>query len=187
MLVDSLFDWRANAMKVILVRHAEAVEQGKDGVLTDFNRQLTDLGREQAAKLAESLRAHSIAFATVLTSPLVRALQTAEPLVPLMPGDVKEPVICDYLSPEGFRRKKLSHYVSGLGVEVAVLVGHNPSLSDYAAWLLGAEETAVELAKGAAALITFADDVEKAAGRLEWLITPQWYLGRGASDLTAQQ
>jgi phosphohistidine phosphatase len=168
-------------VKVILVRHAEAVEQGKDGAVTDFNRPLTDLGREQAAKLAEALRARGIAFAAVVTSPLVRAVQTAAPLVPLLPGDAKEPVICDYLTPEGFRRKKLSRYVSGLGVDVAVLVGHNPSLSDYAAWLLGAEETAVELAKGAAAHISFDRDVEKGAGRLDWLVVPRWYLEQASS------
>ena len=44
-------------MKLILVRHAEAVDLGTDGVASDFDRPLTDLGRRQAAGLATALKA----------------------------------------------------------------------------------------------------------------------------------
>ena len=64
-----------------------------------------------------------------------------------------------------------------LGVETVILVGHNPDLSAYAGWLLGADETAIELEKGAAALIEFEGEIEKGTGRLGWLVTPGWFMG----------
>jgi phosphohistidine phosphatase len=72
-------------MHVILVRHAEAVNVGEDGVSTDFDRHLTPHGREQAAKLADAFAARGVGPSVVVTSPLVRAKQTAEPLLRLLP------------------------------------------------------------------------------------------------------
>ena len=105
------------------------------------------------------------------------ARETAEPLLPLLPGPEKEPVLCDYLAVGELRPKKLAKLVADLGAETVVLVGHNPDLSAYAGWLLGATETAIELEKGAAALIEFDGEVEKGAGRLGWLVTPGWFMG----------
>jgi phosphohistidine phosphatase len=164
-------------MKLILVRHAEAVAKGDNGVAKDHDRPLTETGREQARKLATAFLAHGVTPGAVVTSPLVRAVETAEPLLPLLPGSEKEPVLCDYLAMGELRPKKLARLVADLGVETVILVGHNPDLSAYAGWLLGADETAIELEKGAAALIEFDGEVEKGAGRLGWLVTPGWFMG----------
>jgi phosphohistidine phosphatase len=164
-------------MRLILVRHADAAAKGENGVTRDFDRPLTELGREQARKLALAFHAHGLTPGAVVTSPLVRARETAEPLVPLVAGSEKEPVFTDYLAPDELRPKKLAKLVADLGADSVALVGHNPDLSVYAGWLLGAEETAIELEKGAAALIEFDGDIEKGAGRLKWLVTPGWFLG----------
>ena len=164
-------------MKLILVRHAEAMAKGEPGIDRDEDRPLTDHGRDQAQKLAEAFLAHGVTPDAIVTSPLVRAKQTAEPLLPLLPGTAKEPVFCDYLVPGEYKPKKLSKFVAGLEKGVVVLVGHNPDLSIYAGWLLGADDTSVELEKGAAALYEFEDGVEKGDGRLTWLVTPGWFMG----------
>jgi phosphohistidine phosphatase len=164
-------------MKLILVRHAEAVAKGDNGVASDFDRPLTENGREQARKLATALLAHGVAPSAVLTSPLVRARETAEPLLPLLPGPEREPVVTDYLAVGELRPKKLAKLIADVGSETVILVGHNPDLSAYAGWLLGTDETAIELEKGAAAFIEFDGEVEKGAGRLGWLVTPGWYMG----------
>ena len=164
-------------MKLILVRHAEAVAKGDNGVAKDFDRHLTENGREQSQKLATAFLAHGVSPGAIVTSPLIRARETAEPLLPLLPGPEREPVLCDYLAVGELRPKKLAKLVAELGAETVVLVGHNPDLSAYAGWLLGATETAIELEKGAAALIEFEGDVEKGAGRLGWLVTPGWFMG----------
>jgi phosphohistidine phosphatase len=162
-------------MKLILVRHAEAAPTGENGVSRDADRPLTVNGREQARKLAETFQARGITPDAVVTSPLLRARETVEPLLPLLNGSAREPVVCDYLALGELRPKKLSKFVRNLGGNVIVLVGHNPDLSTYTTWLLGAEETAVDLEKGAAALVECEDGIEKGAGRLVWLVTPLFY------------
>ena len=177
-------------MRLLLVRHAEAVKQGESGVNTDFDRHLTDLGRAQARALADALAALGVTLDSVVTSPLVRALQTAEPLMRLVGDPAATPTVCDHLAPDDFRRKKVSKYLNGQEQGVVAVVGHMPSLGAYTAWLLGAEEDAIEFEKAGAALIAIDGAVEKGRGRLEWMITPEWFMrdaGPTAPRLTAAQ
>jgi phosphohistidine phosphatase len=163
-------------MHVILVRHAEAVNLGEDGVSTDFDRHLTPHGREQAAKLAAAFKSRGVLPSVVVSSPLVRAKQTAEPLLATLATPTKEPMLCDYLAAGEMRRRKLTKFVEGLHADVAVLVGHNPDLSEYAEWLIGADPGAIPLEKAAAAAFRFDDELGKGRGALEWLVTPGWFM-----------
>src|SRR5690349_11068177 len=113
-------------MKLILVRHADAAAKGENGSTRDFDRPLTDLGREQAQKLADALAAHGVRPDAVVSSPLVRAVQTAEPLLALLTGESHQSVPCSFLAPDYYRPKKLSKFLTGLGGEVLCVVGHNP-------------------------------------------------------------
>jgi phosphohistidine phosphatase len=61
---------------VFLIRHAAAV--GASATLRDGNRHLSELGREQARELGDRLRWHDCEPTHIWTSPLVRAVQTAE-------------------------------------------------------------------------------------------------------------
>lgn len=162
---------------IVLLRHAEAVPKGEQGITRDEDRPLTDKGREDAAKLAAAFVAHGVTPDAVVTSPLVRAVQTAEPILKLLPEGAKDPLFCGRLAPDEYRPKKLTRDLLGVTGGMIVVVGHNPSLSEYAGWLLGAGETAIELDKGAAALIEFDGEIEKGAGRLRWLVTPGWLVG----------
>ena len=163
-------------MKLILVRHAEAAEIGTAGAETDFNRPLTDLGRRQAQALAAAFTAQGIVPAVVLPSPLVRAVQTAEPLLGLVVEPDHAPETCELLSPEGYGPKRLSKYLSRFEAGPVVLVGHNPSISDYTRWLLNGEIGTVEMDKGAAALFDCPDGPGKGAGVLRWLVSPEWFM-----------
>ncbi len=162
-------------MNLILVRHAEAVKLGEEGSTTDAERPLSELGRSHAAKLAQVFAERGIAPGAVVTSGLVRATQTAEPLVSLLVGEAKELAVCGHLAPDQYRPKKLTRFVLGLDQQSVVLVGHNPDLSAYLAWLVGAENSAFDLAKGAAVFVEFDGEPEKGEGRLQWLVTPEWY------------
>ena len=64
---------------LLLIRHAVVATTGKRLYGTSPGVHLSDRGREQAARLAERLRA--IRLAAVYSSPLERCLETAEPLV----------------------------------------------------------------------------------------------------------
>src|SRR5436190_2456998 len=65
----------ADAMKLFLVRHADATPGNPDEL-----RPLSEEGREQARELGEQLRRDGIAPEILLTSPLLRARQTGEAL-----------------------------------------------------------------------------------------------------------
>lgn len=163
-------------MRLLLVRHAEAVVLGEAGSTCDFDRPLTDLGRKQAAALAAALGKFGLAPDRVVTSPLLRATQTAEPLLTLLPQNSGPAILCDYLAVEEFRPKKLVQAIEEAGGKRVALVGHMPSIARYAAWMLGCPEGTVDFKKGAIASIKFRPGVAETAGELEYLITPDWYL-----------
>jgi phosphohistidine phosphatase len=161
-------------VELYLIRHAEALPVGEDGIVGDEERPLSEAGRAQCRALSEALQRLGARFETVVTSPLVRAKQTAELLLAGWPAPVPELVECNALRPGG-KRKKLARFLLGLGTESAAMVGHNPDLSVFAAWLIGAKEAQVELAKGGVARIDTDGSPGKGAGTLAWMLTPDLY------------
>jgi phosphohistidine phosphatase len=109
-------------MRLVLVRHAEA-EPGEPDEL----RRLTSAGRDQARRVGDRLRADGIDPDAVLTSPLLRARQTAEELG-LGPA---EPV--ERLAP-GATAEDVRGAIAGRGSTV-VVVGHQPDCGRVAAAL----------------------------------------------------
>jgi phosphohistidine phosphatase len=114
-------------MKVVLVRHAEAAPGDPDEL-----RALTPGGREQARTLGDQLRAEGVQPDAVLSSPLLRARQTATAL------GFGEPEALDELSP-GATADDVRAAVAGRG-ETVVVVGHQPDCSRIAAALRGGGE-----------------------------------------------
>jgi phosphohistidine phosphatase len=116
-------------MKVVLVRHAEAAPGDPDEL-----RALTPAGHEQARRLGDRLRAEGMQPDAVLSSPLLRARETA---ADLGFGD-PEPV--DELAP-GATAEDVKAAIAGRGETVAV-VGHQPDCSRITAALRGGAEPA---------------------------------------------
>jgi phosphohistidine phosphatase len=114
-------------MKLVLVRHAEAAPGSPDEL-----RSLTPEGHEQARRLGEQLRADGIQPDAVLSSPLLRARETAsdlgfgdaEPLEELGPGATADDV---------------RSAIANRG-ETVVVVGHQPDCSRITAALRGGAE-----------------------------------------------
>ena len=110
-------------MRLLLVRHAEAAPGDPDEL-----RELTGNGRRQAAELGERLAAEDVAV--ILTSPLIRARQTAEALGDAVGADVEiDERLAPGATPDGVREA-----VSGRG-DTVVAVGHEPDCSWIAAVL----------------------------------------------------
>jgi len=68
-------------MTLYLMRHGAAVERGAPGFDCDRERPLTAKGEERIRHVAEALDQMEIAFDAVLSSPLIRAQQTASTLM----------------------------------------------------------------------------------------------------------
>ena len=114
-------------MRVFLVRHAEAAL----GELDEL-RALTPAGREQARALGERLA--SVAPAVVLSSPLLRARETAAAIARATGAELR---VDDRLAP-GATLVALLGAADGLA-EPLVAVGHQPDCGEIAAALTGRE------------------------------------------------
>jgi phosphohistidine phosphatase SixA len=119
-------------VRVYLVRHAEAAPGEPDDL-----RPLTSAGRADARDLGARLAAEGLRPAVVLTSPLLRARETA--------GELARELGChaeadERLAP-GATAESVRAAVAGRGDEV-VLVGHQPDCGRIAAELSGGPEPA---------------------------------------------
>jgi phosphohistidine phosphatase len=114
-------------MRLYLVRHAEAAVGTRDEL-----RPLTPDGREQARALGADLREAGVLPDAIVTSPLLRARETAR-LVGQELG--VEMTVDDRLSP-GATADALSDAVAGRG-QTVIAVGHQPDCSRIAAALTG--------------------------------------------------
>jgi len=140
-------------VQVFLIRHAEAVAETH--ALPDPHRHLTATGRRQARALGDRLRWHDCLPTHIWSSPLVRAVQTAE----LVAGNLHSELVIDVipgLGPDADPGALLGA-LRGLGGEaIVVMVGHEPVLSALGALLIGrpalpglARAEAVRIADGA--------------------------------------
>jgi phosphohistidine phosphatase len=130
-------DSRGEGLDLWLVRHAPAEDAADDDV-----RALSERGRKRFARAALGLDALALEFDQLWTSPLLRARQTAELLSEHARG---EPRVVDALAaaPDG---ELLDALASCPGTCLA-LVGHEPWLSQLAAWLVfGSREAGAGLA-----------------------------------------
>lgn len=116
-------------MLVLLIRHAHADEGEPDEL-----RPLSERGRGEARALATQLAAREVPPAVVLSSPLLRARQTAEQIGQSTGAPVH---IDDRLAP-GATAELLRRAVDGAGAPVAV-VGHQPDCSEIAVELTGSD------------------------------------------------
>ncbi len=127
-------------MDLILWRHAEAVE--REG-LPDLERMLTTKGERQAARMADWLN-HRIAHSTrVLVSPALRCQQTAKAL-----GRKFRTV--EAIAPEASPQALLEAVRWPESTEPVLVVGHQPTLGQVAALLLGGHAQPWSVKKGAA-------------------------------------
>lgn len=112
-----------------LLRHGDA-EQGSD----DDARPLTSKGQRQADQAGRALAALGIKLDACLSSPKVRAMDTAKLACRHLPV---EPEACDELAGGGFDPGQLAAS-SESGAREVLLVGHEPDLSDAIARATGA-------------------------------------------------
>ena len=125
-------------MELYLIRHADALPLADGNVDVDENRPLSPAGLEQCKTIAGGLQRKGVALQVILTSPLLRARQTAEGIVKAWTGTPPEIQVCDQLAP-GKKPRKLARMLKDLQREPIALIGHEPDLSGWAGWVVGAE------------------------------------------------
>lgn len=118
-------------MRVLLVRHGDAEPVLPGG--SDSARPLSPRGHIEVEEVAERLRAHDERPTVVLTSPLVRAHETAEILGRILGAPVET---ADELSTAGDPRD-MRRLIEARGEPCIAVVGHEPSMGDLHALLVG--------------------------------------------------
>jgi phosphohistidine phosphatase len=157
-------------VQVFLLRHAIAEENSNSG--NDADRALTPEGRR---KLREVLRVASDAGvqpALILTSPLRRALETAEIARTVL--KCKDSLLqSKVLAPGSSIEQVWDEIRAHRDVSSLMLVGHNPLFTELAAYLLGSKEIQVHFKKGALLRIDIERFPAQPKGLLRWYFTPR--------------
>ncbi len=135
--------------EIFLIRHASAIDETLG--LPDPHRHLTAPGRDQARALGDRLRWHDCEPTHIWTSPLVRAVQTAE-LVATTLGVACLIESVPALAPGGQPRDVAAALARVAGDALVMVVGHEPSLSALGA-LLTADPTFPAISKAEAVRI----------------------------------
>lgn len=155
----------ARELQLYLVRHAIAAPRGEDWP-DDGMRPLTPEGMTRMRRAARGLASLGVQLEVILTSPLVRARQTAD----ILAGASSSPpaiAVVDALAPGGTPVAVVAEIAKhGKKTEIA-LVGHEPGIGELAAHLLGGGP-GLEFKKGAVARI----DVHGLGGSSTSPLTP---------------
>jgi phosphohistidine phosphatase len=160
-------------VQLLVIRHAVAVERvsfeatGKH----DDLRPLTPDGRRKMRRIAKGLQCMVGRPSLLATSPLTRAVQTAEILADVYGMKIGDTV--EALRP-GSRVTMFAHWANEHDADATIaIVGHEPHLSGLVSWLMcGDTESHIALKKGGACLLMIEGQVRRASATLEWLLTP---------------
>jgi phosphohistidine phosphatase len=160
-------------MNLYLMRHGIAVAADDLGVIQDNERPLTGKGIKRMRRAARGLRRLEIEFDGILTSPLLRARQTADIVAAALGMESRLEEITE-LAPESSVR----HLVFGLtryqDRDHLLLVGHQPLLGQTLASLIDPSPGAkleFDLGKGSLCRVEIAGLPANSPGVLHWLMT----------------
>lgn len=161
-------------MEIYIIRHGDAIDQADPLVTSDAMRWLTGTGRDEVAVSARLLAKLAVVPDLVLTSPMVRARQTAEIVTDII-GPASGPVMSDHLVYGGSLAGVLGDVLRHGRPERVVLAGHMPSvgaLVGFLAW--GMPDNSVPFRTGEVCRIDLPDDSPLPGfGDLRWLIPPK--------------
>ena len=156
--------------ELYLIRHGVAEERG-DAWPDDAKRPLTEDGMSRMRKAARGLSRLGVVFDIVLTSPLVRARQTAEIVAG---GLAPRPslVNIDALAPDSGYAALITELEKHARKPRIALVGHEPGIGELAARLIGSRHS-IEFKKGAICRIDVEDVPPSGPGDLRWFLPPK--------------
>ncbi len=158
-------------MNLFIIRHAWAAERSDTAYPDDSLRPLTDEGRKRFARMVEALAPRGLALQLIVTSPMLRCVQTAEILAQTL-GEKTRLVERTELLPGGDPKHLLAATEKhAAGLERVAWVGHAPDVGYLAAALIGLDNGWLDLKKGAIAAIGFSGSPELSRGELQWLVT----------------
>lgn len=158
-------------MKLYLVRHGIAVDHVGGEIATDFDRPLTPEGVAETDLVATALRKLGVKPELLVSSPLVRAIQTAEIFRKVL--DSREEIkICPALQPGGHPAELFKSLGKTRANEI-MFFGHEPDMGELAAKLIQAGADFHLPFKKAGVCRIDVSQLPPAGGVMKWFITPK--------------
>lgn len=155
-------------MILYIMRHANAGLR-RPNPLLDAKRSLVKEGKDQCILMARTLSALKVQIDAVVSSPLKRALQTAQ-FVATELGHEAKIEVSKALAPDGSYADFQALLSSHSDIENILVVGHNPNLVQFMGQLVtGNGGASLRLRKGAVARV----DLDRHPPQLQWLIDPR--------------
>lgn len=152
-----------HSVRIHLLRHAHA-GTSFEWIGDDDLRPLTKKGRRQSERLGAFLDVHGVRPDVIVSSPLVRAQQTAEIVAATLGMTVKT----DRRLGSGFGKSELWALLDELGAREPMLVGHDPDLSELLCYLIDA--AGISMKKASLATIDLRSQIGDGDGDLRWLL-----------------
>jgi phosphohistidine phosphatase len=160
-------------MKIYLMRHGTAREPGEADFEVDSQRPLTATGLDNVARIARALKKLDVKPDLILSSPYVRAEQTAAILAKEFDLQ-KHLILSELLVPEGKAEEIIGAIVENYIVDELLIVSHEPCLGLLASLLATADlNLAINMRKGGVCCLLAGDLRSEARATLEWLLTPK--------------
>jgi phosphohistidine phosphatase len=155
-------------MLLYLLRHGDAIQ---DPSLNDAERPLSAAGKLQAATVGKFLQSNGVHIDVVLSSPLVRAVETAD-IVRSTIG-IGRHELTEYLVP-GTRKSQLIDLLNSTKPGAVLLVGHEPHLSQTISIFLSERESLpIEMKKCSLACLVASETIRSGHAMLQWLLTSE--------------
>ncbi len=172
-LLIGLKNYHELGVNIFVLRHGEA---GTHAALPskDSERPLTESGRDEVEKVAESLLSLRVEFDRISTSPLKRAKDTAEIIVKAYNADSPKLEVWEELRPEGSKIDLIQRLSKLKQDSDVMLVGHEPYLSTFVGEIIsGSALSRIVLKKAGVAKVQIHSFAPKINGELRWLLTPR--------------
>lgn len=161
-------------MILYLIRHGIADPASEAEGEADTQRSLTPKGRKRLRQIARALKAFKPPIEVILTSPYLRAAQTAQILSKQLGLDDAKIVTTPALAPGGDAARLIEEVAMRAGSASAVaLVGHEPGLSRLISVLIsGKPDLAIVMKKGGVCRLAAESPSYGSCAALEWLMAP---------------
>lgn len=156
-------------MQIWLMRHGEAANA--EGVGADFERRLTDRGRQQVAQIGRWLLEREKSPDLILHSPVRRAAETAG----ILQDELGPRIACEesHILAPGMRCDLLLTRLASHLNDIVVCVGHQPDIGRCLAEMIGGGRCTIS--PGTIICVEFPQVITLGGGQLRWLLTPDWF------------
>jgi phosphohistidine phosphatase len=159
-------------MELYILRHAIAADRGTGEYRDDAERPLTTKGKRELRQIVKVMRTMDLSFDLILSSPFLRARETAE-ITSKGLGSKKKLQLTETLEPGG-SFKELIKSLKESKREKVLLVGHEPFLSEFISLLIsGDRRSLLTLKKAGLCKLTTESLAHGRCAILEWLLAPR--------------